>query len=295
MELGACNLAEINGVLFDRYHSRCQLKGLRLIQEFQIAPKESIILSDINKIKSIFFHLLNNAIKFSEKGCIRYGFRLEGDQLLGYVSDEGPGIEEKDLKLLTQHFTQVEDHLTRQRDGLGIGLSISKAFAESLNGTILIESTPGKGSTFSLSIPYRHYEELKAPEPALAGKTLADKEALEVIIVDDDLINLQLMRKMLEKHAIKIHEAQNGVEAIKLYEQFPNSDLILMDLKMPLMDGYEAVEEIRNKGGLIPIIAQTAYAMPIDKEKALDSGCNDYISKPLNKDLLLAKIDKLAQ
>ena len=103
------------------------------------------------------------------------------------------------------------------------------------------------------------------------------------------------MRKMLEKRAIKIHEAQNGVEAIKLYEQFPNSDLILMDLKMPLMDGYEAVEEIRNKGGLIPIIAQTAYAMPIDKEKALDSGCNDYISKPLNKDLLLAKIDKLAQ
>lgn len=228
-QLGSCNLSEINGVLFDRYQVRCELKGLRLIQEFQIAPRDAKILSDINKIKSIFFHLLNNALKFSESGSIRYGFRREGDQLVGYVTDEGPGIDKKDLKSLTQHFTQLEEHLTRQHDGLGIGLSISKAFAESLNGKIFIESKKGKGSTFSLSIPYLKYEEPEVIEAPTDGKTLADKEALEVIIVDDDLINLQLMRKMLEKRAVKIHEAQNGVEAVKLFELYPNADLILMD------------------------------------------------------------------
>ncbi len=294
-EIGPCDLKEINGNLFERYRSRCAEKGLRLIQEFQLGPAESVVLSDINKIKSVLYHFLNNAIKFSEKGSIRYGFRREGKDLVAYVSDEGPGIAKKDQEKLVESFTQIEDHLTRKHDGLGIGLSISKAFIESLKGRLEIESNLGKGSTFSFRMPYQAYQEQKIDSSIKAGKLLAEKENLEVIIVDDDPINIALMRKILEQRAAKIHEAYNGVEALKAYKDYPQSDLILMDLKMPVMDGYEAVAELRSAGAKIPIIAQTAYAMAPDKQRALEAGCNDYISKPLNKSLLLDKINQLAQ
>ncbi len=291
-EKGPCNLHEIIEFLFELYQPRCDKKGLPLIQEFQLSEQDSKVWTDGDKIKSIFFHLLNNALKFSKQGTIRFGFRKEQDKLIGYVRDEGPGIAEEDQSLLTEQFTQLEDHLTRQHDGLGIGLSISKSFAESIGGSISFQSILGEGSTFQFEFPLEHYRDSSSSQANGSDPSL-EARTLEVIIVDDDPINLQLMRKILEQKAHTLHEAANGVEAIKALEEHPNSDLILMDLKMPVMDGYEAVEEIRRSGNSIPIIAQTAYAMAVDKERALEAGCNDYISKPLNKSLLLQKVEQL--
>lgn len=288
-EMGPTDLKALSNYLFDYYQDRCESKNITLILEYQLGSKDSIILSDEQKLKSVCFHLINNALKFTDSGEIRFGFKRKGDKITGYVKDTGCGISKENQAKIGQLFVQIEDYLTRSHDGLGIGLAIAKSFIESLKGQLFIESKLNEGSYFSFEIPFLSpslESAGKKPEPSPIGSW----DNLEVLIVDDDPVNLQLLKQIMASKSQKVHVAHNGVEALKALEDYPETNLVLMDLKMPVMDGYEAVEEIRNSGNEVFIIAQTAYAMTLDRERALAAGCDDYVSKPINKPLLMQKI-----
>lgn len=275
------------------FKPRAQAKDLDIKFELHIPEDKQVIWSDPNKLKGILIHLLNNAIKFTNKGHIKVEVKLIGDELLFLVSDTGIGMSEKDIANIYQHFVQIEEHLTRKYDGLGLGLSICEAYSRCLSGQLDINSSLDSGTTVSLKIPYISGKKERKKENELMESRYHFKEA-KVLLVDDDPINLQLLEKFLRDSVAQLTtvKAKNGVEAIEYYRQDPSFDMVLMDLKMPLMNGFEATKIIRELNKEIPIIAQTAYAMHQDKEKALNEGCNDYLSKPLNKMLFYKTLDK---
>lgn len=287
------NVAQLVQYIFKIYLPRAQAKGLDLNLHLDLAPDRHILWSDPSKLKGVLIHLLNNALKFTNSGTIDIRIQEVGEKLEIAVSDSGIGMNKEDIANIYKHFVQIEEHLTRKYDGLGLGLSICDAYSRCLNGKLQIESQVDKGTTVSLAVPFISGTKAEA-KPSPQPKEAVRFAKARVLLVDDDPINIQLLAKFLKDSTNDLYTviAKNGVEAVEFYKQDPNFDLILMDLKMPLMNGFEATEEIRAMNPDIPIIAQTAYAMNEDKEKALQCGCNDYLSKPLDKTLFYNTIDR---
>lgn len=287
------NLRHLLDFIYRLFLPRAQAKNLDLSFKFDLPEDRLMIWSDANKIKGILIHLLNNAIKFTNAGHIEIGLSMEGDRLSLTVSDTGIGMNEEDIELIYKHFVQIEEHLTRKYDGLGLGLTICEAYSRCLNGDLKIESAVDQGTKVNLCIPFISGKEERLQETPATAQNIRFKAA-KVLLVDDDPINLQLLERFLRDSTddLQTIKAKNGVEAVEFFRQEGNFDLVLMDLKMPLMNGFEATKLIREMDDQIPIIAQTAYAMSQDKEKALDEGCNDYLSKPLNKDLFFKTVEK---
>ncbi|RLD86562.1 MAG: hypothetical protein DRJ09_11700, partial [Bacteroidetes bacterium] len=187
---------------------------------------------------------------------------------------------------------------TRVFEGSGLGLSISKAYVEMLGGTIRVESEEGKGSRFTFTIPYVSEEPITekmdvmapAPEKKQNKKKLFD---VNLLVVEDEEISILYLKTILHDSFKNIVFIDNGEDAIKYCKQHPETDVILMDIKLPKMNGYNATREIRKFNKKVPILAETAFALTGDREKAIEAGCNDYISKPINKDLLIEKIKSL--
>lgn len=286
------NLPQLVQYIFKIYLPRAQAKGIDLNVHINLAPDRQVLWSDPSKIKGVLIHLINNAIKFTNSGQIDIRVEEVGNQLEIAVSDTGIGMNKQDIATIYKHFVQIEEHLTRKYDGLGLGLSICDAYSRCLNGKLAIESEVDKGTTVRLSVPFISGTKTEN-KPTTAQKKSIRWAKARVLLVDDDPINIQLLAKFLKDSTDELYTvtAKNGVEAVAFYKEDPNFDLILMDLKMPLMNGFEATEEIRALNPNIPIIAQTAYAMNEDKEKALQCGCNDYLSKPLNKTLFYNTLD----
>jgi CheY-like chemotaxis protein len=236
-------------------------------------------------------NLIKNAIKFTENGKIEMGNYLENGNVWFYVSDTGIGIPEDKVEVIFERFVSVDNTLTRGYEGSGVGLSIVKAYVEALNGSITVESEPGKGSTFLFSIPYKPVEAELENSDVNAELTLPTRKSI-VLIAEDDEVNFCLLKKWLV-NTHRILHAVNGAEAVQLFKDNPEISLILMDIKMPgEYDGLEATRKIRALNQHVPIIAQTAYAMEADKHNALKAGCNDVITKPFNANRLLALIQK---
>lgn len=287
------NLRDLSNYIYKLYLPRAESKGLELRLNNTTNPENEILWSDPSKLKGIFIHLLNNSLKFTNTGHIEIQIRAEGDQIIFSVADSGIGMESKDIANIYKHFVQIEEHLTRKYDGLGLGLSICDAYSRCLNGRLNIESEVDKGTKVELAVPFISGKK-SSPQKAHVIKETLHYQAARILVVDDDPINLQLLQKFLKDRIVELETqtAKNGVEAVEFFKQNPQFDLILMDLKMPLMNGFEATEIIRELNSEIPIIAQTAYAMHEDKERALEVGCTDYLSKPLNKNLFYSTLDK---
>lgn len=185
----------------------------------------------------------------------------------------------------------MNEEKTKLYGGTGLGLAICKGLVDKMNGEIRVESEVNKGAAFYFNIPYAKVEN---DEDSIASEKIEEKEFKEpvVLIVEDDLTSYNYLDEILSDARINCIHAKSGKEAIELFNQNIRIDLILMDIQLPEMDGYQVTKLIREKNKKIPIIAQTAYAFPADKEKALKAGCNDYISKPIDKDLLLRLLDK---
>ena len=254
------------------------------------------LFTDHRRLKQILINLLSNAIKFTDKGLIELGYekKIQHDQhvLQFYVNDTGIGIPKEKQKLIFDVFRQVDDTHTRRYGGTGIGLSIVKKLTELLGGNIWVESEEGAGSTFYFTIPYDKLKETSKPrsdqpkkKQSLMGKT--------VLIVEDVISSFDFLDYVLKKSGIEPVWAKDGKEAIKLCKENSSIDLVLMDINMPVMNGYEATKEIKKFRSKLPIIAQTAYAIAGDREKSLAAGCDDYISKPIKAELLMEKIGKL--
>jgi hypothetical protein len=266
-------------------------------------PSPQAFYTDKEKLYAILTNLVKNAIKFTDTGSIEFGYEtmehaplsMEALHLLQfYVKDTGIGIPADRQQAIFDRFVQADIADSRAFQGAGLGLSISKAYVEMLGGNIWVESEEGKGSTFYFTIPYNPVkkENIKVTnlEPPL--KTEPQGRNLKILVAEDDFTSSVLISIALKGVAKQILQVNNGVAAVEACLQHPDIDLVMMDVKMPKMDGYEAAREIRQFNKNVVIIAQTAYAMVLEREKAMEAGCNDYISKPINVDLLKGLVQK---
>ncbi len=261
------------------------------------------IFSDSLKLKQILINLLGNAIKFTERGIIKIIVELhlntenqkDDEFLLFSIIDSGIGIPEDKQKVIFDSFVQVDGSMTRKHGGTGLGLSISKRFIELLDGKIWLESEYGKGTTFYFTIKLcEAQKKINEFEKNLSENNVNDANIQKkILLVEDDVKSINFIELLMKKLNLNIITANNGEEAVKLTEKY-KPDLILMDIQLPVMDGIEATKEIRNNSTLknVPIIAMTAFAMKGDRERFLEDGCDDYISKPINIDVLSEKVKK---
>jgi PAS domain S-box-containing protein len=263
-------------------------RGLKISTTVTLSPALAKIKTDKEKVYAILTNLVKNAVKFTPAGSIRFGYELKNDTLEFFVQDTGVGIPQEQQEFIFERFRQGNESLARKHEGAGLGLSITKAYVEMLGGKIWVESESGKGSAFYFTIPYLvDSEEIKRPKTAVSAQT--DKgpyQKLKILIAEDDEFSAMLITKAIQPFCKELFVAGNGAEAVEELHRYPDIDLVLMDISMPVMDGYEATKKIRYFNKNVIIIAQTAYGLMGDKEKALAAGCNDHISKPIrNKDL----------
>lgn len=260
-----------------------------------LPEKESIIISDKSKVEAILTHLLTNAFKFTKEGFIHLGYRRKDSFLEFYVNDSGIGVPKVRQAAIFDLFVKsdIEDRDAYQ--GNGLGLFLAKSYVNLLGGEIGVNSDNKTGSSFYFTIPYLNYthQDNVVLNPMATG--IAPKEKvndLKVLIVEDDVNSGIYLTAIVKQLTNDILLASNGVEAVNACQQHQDIDLILMDIKMPEKNGIEAVNKIRIFNKQVYIIAQTAYALIGDSEKAIEAGCDDFISKPFRKDDLLAKIRK---
>jgi signal transduction histidine kinase/CheY-like chemotaxis protein len=263
--------------------------------EFRLdkVPKEvpRFILADEIKLKQIIINLLNNAFKFTNEGAVSFGCYLEDHAHLSFfVRDTGIGIEVKNHQVIFERFRQVENRSIQKVGGSGLGLAIVKAYVDLMGGSIKVESDTGKGSEFIITLPLQ-YPGKRKPEIKVkpVAMNVSGKKNL-ILVAEDEEINWLLLNQILTSGNYLPMRAVNGREAVELCRTNDNIDLVLMDIKMPEMNGYEAREEIRRFKPGLPIIAQTAYALPADIER-LKKSFSDYITKPINRHLLMEKIE----
>lgn len=252
------------------------------------------VQTDPTKFNSILTNLIKNAIKFTDAGYIKVGCKKNPEEIQFYVEDSGIGIPEDRKEAIFNRFEQADIGDSRAYQGSGLGLSIAKSYTEMLGGRVWLESEPGKGSTFYFTIPGYTGEKESAPLPAADVNDLELLKAhhLKFLIADDEKDSDLLLSILLYDISDKIFSASNGIEAVEICKKNPDIDIILMDLKMPVMDGMEATRRIREFNNEVIIIAQTAYAFMDDREKALKAGCSDYLSKPFKEKELFRIISK---
>ncbi len=279
--------------LYDHYTNELvKINKENLILAYANENKENdiVINTDPSRLKQILSILIDNAIKFTEKGHVEFGFIHPNEsEIQFYVRDTGIGIDEKYHDLIFERFRQIDEGTTKKHGGAGIGLSVAKNLVELLNGNISLESTPGRGTSFFFNLSYKSD---KTDSADLIQPTQFNWKDKVILIAEDKKINFEIIQETLSPTNVDLLWAKNGEEAIKLVETNKKIDLILMDIQMPVMDGYECTKRIKKMNIEVPIVAQTAYALPQDSYKCFDAGCDDYIAKPISLDQFLIKLNK---
>jgi PAS domain S-box-containing protein len=268
--------------LCNQFIPKAAEKKINIICETGLSDSDALVLTDNTKLSQILSNLMSNALKFTDKGTIKIGYKLEGNFLEFCISDTGIGISPEHHARIFDRFYQVSSAMERLYEGTGLGLAISKAYVEHLGGKIWLSSEPGKGTSFFFTIPYEKKVAISIPvSMQIAPDSYVFPVKKVILIAEDVESNFKLIRYFLTGSNAEVLHAFNGKEAVEKCLSTGKIDLILMDIKMPVMDGYTAVKLIREKNTTIPIIAQTAYAD--DKEKAIECGCSGFISKPFDK------------
>jgi len=273
-------------------------KGMNIFFKTPLSKKEALIKTDKEKIYAILSNLVKNAIKFTNTGTIELGYERKGDYLEFFVKDTGIGISQVQKEFIFERFRQGSESLTRNYEGAGLGLSISKAYVGMLGGKIWVESEVGKGSTFYFTIPYNYVSEVKdLTENVISiedsyNQINPEVSGLKILIAEDDETSEMLIKKLVKRCGKEVLIARTGADAVEVCRNNPDLDLVLMDIKMPVMDGYEATRQIRQFNNIVIIFAQTAYALSGDRENAIEAGCNDFIPKPYGQYLLYTFLKK---
>lgn len=256
-------------------------------------PSEQI-RTDASRLKQVFMNLIENAIKFTNSGNIEFGLNEVNDALLTfYVKDTGIGIAKDKRELIFERFNQADSGLSRRYGGTGLGLTISKNITELMGGKIWFESAEGKGSTFYFSIQHNPYVSKPVKEETPGNTEIFNLSNYKILIVEDNIPNYLLLRAFLENTGAHIIHAINGKQALEEIENNVHPDIVLLDIQLPDISGYEVATTIKKRNKQIKIIAQTAFAMTDDKEKALKNHCDAYIAKPLKKLDLLQQLKRL--
>ncbi len=256
-----------------------------------LSDPKSTILTDVSRLRLVLNNLVSNAVKFTDTGYIKFGYTLVNKELEFFIEDTGIGIDEKYHENIFNRFSKLEPGSSRFYEGLGLGLAISKGNIEMLNGRLWIKSEAGKGSVFFFTIPYKPADSQHIPQSESSDHdSIISKNT--ILVAEDDETNFLYIKEIFKGTDAEILHAANGKEAVDLCQSNKKINMVLIDIKMPVMNGYEAIKEIRQLRPEIPIIAQTAYALSNDMVRAFNAGSNDYISKPFTKEELLKIIAK---
>lgn len=260
--------------------------------------KDAYILTDPSRLRQIMTNLISNSVKFTKNGNIVLKSFIQDGKIYFQVSDNGIGMSESQINKLFTPFQQADATTTRKYGGTGLGLSICKKLSNLLNGDIYAESEQGKGSTFTVWIPFVQTETPQNPKYSKIRTLKNDNvgQNYNILIVDDNRINLVVAEKMISKLGYKTKTVSDGQQAVNEVTENPKKyDAILMDISMPVMDGYTATNTLRNMGVTIPIVAMTANVMEGEKERCLSYGMNEYIPKPLYQNVVKDIIGNLLQ
>ena len=312
------NIKRLMGNLFDKFKADAKSQGLEYTLNNYLPNDVEYVYTDSTKLNTILSILIGNAIKFTKAGSVELGIKFRDKAHLVFTSvgaigepfelefsvkDTGIGIPIDRQEAIFELFMQADFSITRPFEGSGLGLSIAKAYVEMLGGRIWVKSDPKgksgeKGSTFYFTLPYNAIPiEKPGIEKVVSSNSTANPinskvSGLKILIVEDDETSELYLRNAIKLFSKEIQSARTGVEAVEACRKNPDFDLILMDIKMQVMDGLEATRQIRQFNEEVIIIAQTAFGLTGDQEKAIAAGCNDYISKPVKKDQLIELIQK---
>jgi signal transduction histidine kinase len=276
------------------YQVELKQRNLHDVQlQFEIPDGDFIIFSDPYRLKQILSNLLSNAVKHTSNGKIIFSCKKSGKQLIFAVKDSGTGIPDEDQDKIFERFTKF-NYLNKNSEGTGIGLSIVEKLVHLLNGEIWLKSTWGKGSAFFFTLPFDKATSTHIPpiEEKTITSTAKINDNKSILIVEDDEINALLLKEIIKHHFTNFEQVSNGEQALAFLRINPAIDVVLLDMNMPIMNGYDAAKAIKKEFPTIKIIAQTANAVLGDREKALEAGCDEYIAKPIDPTQLLAYIQK---
>jgi signal transduction histidine kinase len=302
-----CSVIELASEVTTMMRVRAEIKGISFDAECQGKLPETIV-TDPGRVRQILINLIGNAIKFTESGGVRLLVRFIGDQrrtkILFEVRDTGAGMTKEQIARVFQPFSELDQPASRRFGGAGLGLTISRSIARLLGGDISVESRPEVGSKFVATIATGAIDDVKMIEATRDdgddGQRQESKSiSARILLAEDGPDNQRLIVFMLERAGADVVTANNGQVALETALQAADQgtpfDLILMDMQMPIMDGYESTRRLRAADVNTPIVALTAYALSSDREKCLDAGCDDYLSKPINRDKLLMTVDRYSQ
>jgi len=307
-----CTVADIKSYLEESFRPVAAQKQLDF--EIEMAPDApASMVTDVSRLQQVLKNLLSNAVKFTARGGVQLRIASNGDAdgtpMMSFaVKDTGIGIPLEKQRLIFEAFQQADGTTSRKYGGTGLGLTISREIAKLLGGVIEVESVPGQGSTFTLQVPVTYagpegasHDEARSERPSLEPELelpeTASFDGARVLLVDDDMRNIFAIRTVLEARGIDVCHASNGKQAIEMLESRPELNLVLMDIMMPELDGLSAIRRIREELGRaeLPIISLTAKAMKGDREKAIEAGASDYITKPVDPGTLLATVHAWCQ
>lgn len=291
---------DLSTLMYDLYHSYAQLTKAQKGDAVKLncinpdTRNQIKFNTDPLRLRQIFTNLLGHSLKYTDNGTITFGYNyhdaLIGKPLQFYVHDTGIGLSGESKQMVFDRFYKVEDDNLRFFRGAGLGITISKNLVSLLGGEIWVESEPDKGTKFYFQFPaedvviaidQKNIVTKELDYSVLTGKT--------ILVAEDEDINFIYIEELLRKYEMNILHARNGQEAVEIFTTNPEIGLVLMDIKMPIMDGYEATRMIKEHNHKVPIIAQTAYALAGEKDKIIEAGCDDYLSKPI-KPLSLFKL-----
>ena len=284
------NPAKLLKDIYNKFKPLCSARQLDLKLDIPDNRSNISFNSDPEILGKILSHFMDNAVKFTESGSIVLGYTIKKERLEFFVKDSGRGISEKSLTRIFQSFVKEDNDSEGISEGSGLGLAIAKGMAEIAGGEISVVSNPGEGSTFLLKMFLSDQNTGTSSDNNSKIKSI-ESDKYTILIAEDDEINFFYLKELLKRETNSIIvRAENGRKAVELVESNTDIKLILMDIKMPGIDGIEATRLIRVINPGIPIIAITAYAMTGDEDRVLASGCNAYLSKPISKKQLLDKI-----
>ena len=289
----ATHINELLKELLEQFINEAELKDLSLILNIDPRDENIVTHTDENRLRQVFGNLLSNAIKFTSEGTIEFGLSLKENFIEFYVKDPGIGIATKDQSIIFEPFRKVASKTNQLYGGTGLGLAISKALVEKLGGTLAVASRINKGSTFIFTIPY--LQTLEPNTRPLAITTYDSPYNLNqktILVAEDEIFNFYYIEELLKPLNVKTIYAKNGLEAVEMAKNNPDVSLVLMDMRMPEMDGLAATKLIKEIRPKLPIIAQTAYASREDMENAKASGFDYYLSKPIVRELFMEVIGK---
>lgn len=289
------NLMQNIKTFYDKEKLFQQREAIDIVLNIPPRSGELELVSDEGRLEQVLTNLMSNALKFTEKGYVEFGYEVLKGYVEFYVKDTGIGIDPSKKDVIFDRYKQLDESVSRSQAGTGLGLSISKGIVELLGGKIWVESVLDQGASFKFTIPHnpsRKSKQTENVELQEESKSYPDWKNKVLLIAEDEEINYVLLTELLEPTGVKIIWANDGAQAVELVSTIKKIDAVLMDIRMPVMNGYAATLEIRQLNSNIPIIAQTAFALTEDRAKAEAAGCDGYITKPINSKELFEILDK---